>query len=91
MLAGTWRDHKACVGRTRTAAKVWPCEEQKCYMTYLPLRCLYLNYVIGVVSSFGCLHICLEERGSQVSLKTLAHFLLLFAVPIFSRVSIGLA
>jgi hypothetical protein len=39
----TWRDHRACVGRTRAAAKAWPCDEEKYYMTYLPLRGLYLN------------------------------------------------
>jgi hypothetical protein len=43
MLAGTWRDHRACVGRTQTAAKAWPCDEEKCYMSYLPLRDLYLK------------------------------------------------
>jgi hypothetical protein len=41
------------------------------------------------VSSFGCLHIYLEERGWQPSLETLAHFLLLFSLPIFPRFSIG--
>jgi hypothetical protein len=38
MLADAWRDHRACVGRTRFAATVWPCDEEECYMTYLPLR-----------------------------------------------------
>jgi hypothetical protein len=28
MSADTWRDHRACVGRTRTVAKVWPCDEE---------------------------------------------------------------
>jgi hypothetical protein len=41
MPAETWRDHRACVGRTRTAATAWPCDEEECYMTYLLLRGLY--------------------------------------------------
>jgi hypothetical protein len=36
MPADTWRDRMACVGSMRTAAKVWPCDEEECYMTYLP-------------------------------------------------------
>jgi hypothetical protein len=44
-----------------------------------------------VVSSFGCLHINLEERGWQSSLETLVHFPLLFSLPIFPMFSIGLA
>jgi hypothetical protein len=38
MPADEWRDHRACVGRTRSAAMAWPCDEEECYMTYLPLR-----------------------------------------------------
>jgi hypothetical protein len=38
MLADAWRDRKACVGRTRSAVAAWPCDEEECYMTYLPLR-----------------------------------------------------
>jgi hypothetical protein len=38
MPADTWRDHRACVGTTRSAATAWPCDEEKCYMTYLPPR-----------------------------------------------------
>jgi hypothetical protein len=38
MPADAWRDRRACVGRTRSAAMAWPCDEKKCYMTYLPLR-----------------------------------------------------
>jgi hypothetical protein len=45
----------------------------------------------GVVSSFGCLHVYLEEREWQPSLKTLAHFPLLFSLPIFPRIFILLA
>jgi hypothetical protein len=38
MPADAWRDHRACVGRTRYAATTWPCDEEERYMTYLPLR-----------------------------------------------------
>ena len=44
MPADTWRDRRACVGRTRTAAKAWPCDEEECYMTYLPPSGLYLKF-----------------------------------------------
>jgi hypothetical protein len=30
----------------RTAAKAWSCDEEECYLTYLPLR--------GFVSQFKC-------------------------------------
>jgi hypothetical protein len=43
MPADTWRDHRAYVRRMQTAAKAWVCDEEECYMTYLPLRGLYLN------------------------------------------------
>jgi hypothetical protein len=36
MLADAWRDHRACVGRTQSAATAWPCDEEECYMTYVP-------------------------------------------------------
>jgi hypothetical protein len=38
MPADAWRDRRACVGRMRSAAMAWPCDEEECYMTYLPLR-----------------------------------------------------
>jgi hypothetical protein len=38
MPADAWRDRRACVGRTRSTATAWPCDEEECYMTYLPLR-----------------------------------------------------
>jgi hypothetical protein len=38
MPADAWRDHKACVRRTRSVATAWPCDEEECYMTYFPLR-----------------------------------------------------
>jgi hypothetical protein len=38
MPADVWRDRRACVGRTRSAAKAWLYDEEECYMTYLPLR-----------------------------------------------------
>jgi hypothetical protein len=38
MPADAWRDRRACVGRTRSAATSWSCDEEECYMTYFPLR-----------------------------------------------------
>jgi hypothetical protein len=38
MLADAWRDRRACMGRKRSAATAWLCDEEECYMTYLPLR-----------------------------------------------------
>jgi hypothetical protein len=38
MPADAWRDRRACVGRTRSAATAWLCDEEEYYMTYLPLR-----------------------------------------------------
>jgi hypothetical protein len=58
MPTDTWRDRRACVGRTRTAATAWPCDEEECYMTYLPLRGLYHN-----LSARGSVVICVARRG----------------------------
>jgi hypothetical protein len=38
MLTDAWRDRRACIGRTRSAVTAWQCDEEECYMTYLPLR-----------------------------------------------------
>jgi hypothetical protein len=38
MPADVWQDRKTCVGRMWSAATAWPCDEEECYMTYLPLR-----------------------------------------------------
>jgi hypothetical protein len=38
MPADVWRDRRACIGRTRSVATAWPCDEEECYMTYFPLR-----------------------------------------------------
>jgi hypothetical protein len=38
MSADAWQDRRACIERTRSAATAWPCDEEECYMTYLPLR-----------------------------------------------------
>jgi hypothetical protein len=38
MPVDSWQDRRVCVGRTRSAATAWPCDEEECYMTYLPLR-----------------------------------------------------
>jgi hypothetical protein len=65
------RDGRACVGRTRTAATVWLCDEEECYMTYLPLRSLYHN-----LSARGSVVIFLAREGliyisSRVSRQTI--------------------
>jgi hypothetical protein len=54
MPADAWRDHRACVGRTQSSAMTWRCDEEECYMTYLPLRGLYHN-----LSARGSVVICL--------------------------------
>jgi hypothetical protein len=56
-----------------------------------PQGCVSLYYVIWVVSSFGYLHIYLEERGWQPSLETLAHLLSHFPFLFSLEFSIGLA
>jgi hypothetical protein len=38
MPADAWRNRRACVGRTQSAATAWSCHEEECYMTYFPLR-----------------------------------------------------
>jgi hypothetical protein len=38
MPADAWRDRRTCIGRTRSAVTMWPCDKEECYMTYLPLR-----------------------------------------------------
>jgi hypothetical protein len=58
MPADAWRDHRACVGRTRSTATTWPCDEEECYMTYLPLRGLYHN-----LNARGSVVICLARKG----------------------------
>jgi hypothetical protein len=71
MPADAWRDRRACVGRTRSAATAWPYDEKECYMTYLPLRGLYHN-----LSARGSVVICLAREGliyisSRVSKQTI--------------------
>jgi hypothetical protein len=79
MSADTWHDRMACIGRTRTAATVWPCDEEECYMTYLPLRGLY-----HTISTRGSLVFCSDRRDSYIlnvgflgklSSPTASHFL----------------
>jgi hypothetical protein len=38
MPADMWRDRRAYVEGMRSAVMAWPCDEEKCYMTYLSLR-----------------------------------------------------
>jgi hypothetical protein len=60
MSGDTWRDRKVCVGRTQTAAKVWSCDEEDCYLTMFPLRGVYL-----ISSSRGSLVICPSQSNSM--------------------------
>jgi hypothetical protein len=71
MPADAWRDRRACVKRTWSAATAWPCNEKECYMTYFPLRNLYHN-----LSARDSMVICLAREGliyisSRVSRKTI--------------------
>jgi hypothetical protein len=79
MPADTWRDRRACIGRTRSAATAWLCDEDECYMTYMPLRGLYHN-----LSVRGSVVFCLARRDSYIltlgfpgkpSFRTASHFL----------------
>jgi hypothetical protein len=79
MPVDTWQDHGACVRRTRSAATAWPCDEEKCYMTYMPIRGLYHN-----LSARGSVVFCLAWRDSYIltlgfpgklSFWTASHFL----------------
>jgi hypothetical protein len=79
MPVDMWWDRRACVERTQTAAKVWSCDEEECYMTYFPLRGLYHN-----LSARGSLVICPAQRDSYIlslgflgkrSFRTASHFL----------------
>jgi hypothetical protein len=38
MPVDAWRDRRACVGRIRSAATAWPCDEEECYMINLSAR-----------------------------------------------------
>jgi hypothetical protein len=79
MPADTWQDRRACVGRTRTVAKAWPCDKEESYMTYLSVRGLYHN-----LSVRGSLVFYLARRDSYIltlellgklSFRTTSHFL----------------
>jgi hypothetical protein len=79
--ADAWRDRRACVGRTRSAATAWPCDEEECYMTYLPLRGCISTDVLGVVWSFvwhgGDSYILALGFPGKPSIRTASHFLAL--------------
>jgi hypothetical protein len=71
MPTDTWRYYRACVRRTQTATMASPCDDEECYMTYLPLQVFYLN-----LSARGSLVICPTQRGliyisSRVSGQTI--------------------
>jgi hypothetical protein len=79
MSADAWRDRRACVGRTRSAAAAWPFYEEECYMTYLPLRGLYHNLsargsVVFSLDRGDSYILALGFRG-KLSIRTAAHFL----------------
>jgi hypothetical protein len=73
-------DHRACIERTRTAAKVWPSDEEECYLTYLPLRGLYYN-----LSARGSLVICPAQRDSYINSRVFGQTILpdCFSFPCF--------
>jgi hypothetical protein len=58
MPVDAWLGRRACIRRTRSAVTAWSCDEEECYMTYLPLRGLYHN-----LSARGSVVICLAQRG----------------------------
>jgi hypothetical protein len=71
MPGDAWRDRRACIGRTRSTATTWPCNEAECYMNYMPLRGLYHN-----LSARGSVVFCLAREGltyisSRVSRQTI--------------------
>jgi hypothetical protein len=61
MPADTWQDRRACVERMRSAATVWSCDEEECYMTCMPLRGLYHN-----LSARGSVVFCRARRDSYI-------------------------
>jgi hypothetical protein len=81
MPADAWRDRWACVGRTRSAPTALPCNEEKCYRTYLPLRGCITTSVLGVVWSFawpgGDSYILALGFPGKPSIQTTSHFLAL--------------
>jgi hypothetical protein len=80
-MSADMQDRRACVGRTQSAATTWPCDEEECYMAYMPMRGLYHN-----LSATGSVVFCLARRDSYIlalgfpgklSLRTASHFLAL--------------
>jgi hypothetical protein len=61
MPANTWRDNRACVGRTRSAATAWSCNEEECNMTHMPLRGLCHS-----LSARGSMVFCLAWKDSYI-------------------------
>jgi hypothetical protein len=58
MPADALQDRRACIGRMRSVATAWTCDEEECYMTYFSLRGLYHN-----LSARGSVVICLAQEG----------------------------
>jgi hypothetical protein len=66
-----WCDCRACIGRTQSAVTAWSCDEEECYMTYMPLRGLCRN-----LSARGSVVFCLAREGliyisTWVSMQTI--------------------
>jgi hypothetical protein len=74
-------DRRACVGRTRSAARAWSCDEEEFYMTYLPLRGCITTLVLRVVWSFAWpredSYILALGFLGKPSIRTASHFLAL--------------
>jgi hypothetical protein len=79
MPADAWRGRGACVGRMRSAVTACPCDEEECYMTYLPLRDCITTLVLGVVWSFawpgGDSYILALGFPGKPSIRIASHFL----------------
>jgi hypothetical protein len=79
MPADAWRDRRACVGRTWSAATAWLCDEEECYMTYFPMRGCIATEVLGVVWSFawpgGDSYILALGYPGKLSIRTAFYFL----------------
>jgi hypothetical protein len=88
----TRRGRKACVEATRRAVTGHPSDGATKTYSKVPLVGVYLSLSFRGILVFRLSPYKLRgERGWQPSLETLVHLLLLFSLPIFPRLSIGLA
>jgi hypothetical protein len=87
----TRRDRKACIEATRRAvAGIRPMVLQR-LIPKVPLVGVYPSLGFRGILVFRLSPYKLRRERMAPSLKTLAHLVLLFSLPIFSRFSIGLA